>query len=231
LSKHDAVRRLLDAHLLLLLDGDQGTEEAARDAMAAGVGAVEVPANEGVAAVVQAGLDLVVVAGTVTTAVQAWDAVETGAHAVSAVPLDAEIAAVCEAADVVMIAVASDTAQVTSALALHPDFLRVPAELAAAVATDTPVIVDVRVSPLPVRCSPSPRGPWTRALPRNYGCGCWRWSVRQRARPNQVDDTAVIVRSEPHIGNLPAAQTLAAERSGCGRQRKATSSRTGPRHQ
>ncbi|MBA2363177.1 MAG: hypothetical protein H0V86_06580, partial [Chloroflexia bacterium] len=72
MSKHDAVRRLLDAHLLLLLDGDQGTEEAARDAMAAGVRAVEVPANEGVAAVVQAGLDLVVVAGTVTTAAQAW---------------------------------------------------------------------------------------------------------------------------------------------------------------
>ncbi len=146
MSKHDAVRRLLDARLLLLLDGDQGTEEAARDAMAAGVGAVEVPANEGVAAVVQAGLDLVVVAGTVTTAVQAWDAVETGTHAVSAVPLDAEIAAVCEAADVAIIAVVADTAQMATALILRPDFLRVPAELAAAVATDTPVIVDVPAS-------------------------------------------------------------------------------------
>jgi len=149
LSKHDAVRRLLDAHLLLLLDADHGAEDAARDAIEAGVGAVEIPANPNaadLATVMRTGLDLVVVAGAVTTAAQAWDAVETGAHALSAVPLDAEIAAVCEAADVAIIAVASDTAQVTSALALHPDFLRVPAELAAAVATDTPVIVDVPAS-------------------------------------------------------------------------------------
>ncbi|MDQ3328139.1 MAG: hypothetical protein M3506_06430 [Chloroflexota bacterium] len=150
MPKHDSIRRLLDARVLLMLDADHIVEDAARAAIDAGVGAVEISANANavdVATVLRAGLDLAVVAGAVTTAAQAWDAVEAGAHALSAAPLDAEIAAVCEAADVAMIAVVSDDAQVAAALALRPDFLRVPSELAAVVTTDTPIIVDLPAMP------------------------------------------------------------------------------------
>lgn len=149
MPKRDAVRRMLDARVLLVLDGDRSAEDLVRDVMHAGVGAVEIPVGDdatAVAAVVQAASDVVVVAGAVTTAAQAWDVVEAGAHIVSATPLDAEIAAVCEAADVATVAVVAAMEDVAQALALRPDFLRLPSELVQNVTADTPVIID---APMP----------------------------------------------------------------------------------
>ncbi len=147
--KRDAVRRMLDARLLLVLDGDGSAEDLVRDAMDAGVGAVEIAVGDeaaAVAAVVQSNSDVAVVAGAVMAAAQAWDAVEAGAHIVSATPLDAEIAAVCEAADVATVAVVAAMEDVPQALALRPDFLRLPAELVQNVTAGTPVIID---APMP----------------------------------------------------------------------------------
>lgn len=149
MPKRDAVRRLLDARVLLVLDGDQSSEDFVRAAMDAGVGAVEISVGDdasAVAAVVQAKSDFVVAAGAVMTAARAWEAVEAGAHIVSATPLDAEIAAVCEAADVATVAVVAAMEDVAPALALRPDFLRLPAELVQNVTADTPVIID---APMP----------------------------------------------------------------------------------
>jgi hypothetical protein len=154
LAKHDTIRRIVGARILLVLDADQNLLETARGALDAGVVAVEIPAKEGadgVSAIVRAGMGLIVGAGGVTTAGQAWDAVEAGANMVSAAPLDAEIAAVCEAADVATVAVAAEMADVAQALTLRPDFLRLTAALVPSVAADTPVIID---APMPADSPP-----------------------------------------------------------------------------
>lgn len=127
MEKQEAIRRLNDARVLLVLDGDgERAVEWARAAVDAGVWAVEVDERHGVgalAALVQAQLGCLPGAGGVASARRAWDAVEAGARFVAAEPLDAEIAAVCEAAAVPVIAVVGEGQSVEATLALRPDFL------------------------------------------------------------------------------------------------------------
>ncbi len=79
--------------------------------------------------------------GGVRTAQQAWAAVEAGADFVVAAPLDSEIAAVCEAADVATIAEVEDEAGLSEVLPLRPDLVRVPSGLEVLVSDGPDVIV------------------------------------------------------------------------------------------
>ncbi len=131
MEKIEVAQRLRDARVLLILDGER-VVEAVRAAVDAGVWAVEVDVSEGVEPLrrlVEEQLGCVPGAGGVRAAQEAWDAIEAGAKFLSAAPLDAEIAAVCEAAGVATIAVVDGLPAAEAALPLRPDFLRFPASL------------------------------------------------------------------------------------------------------
>jgi len=122
---------LHDAERILILEGPpEAVVGCARAAVEAGVWAVEVDVRQGVealTALVGAGLGVFPGAGGVKDAQRAWEAVEAGARFLAAEPLSAEIAAVCEAADVTTIAVLDDDGSdgADAALSLRPAFLRV----------------------------------------------------------------------------------------------------------
>lgn len=145
----EVTRRLQDAPLILTLDlGREGIEERARAAIGAGVRALEVPVGEDaemLSALVRACRDCLPGAANVADAHQAWLAVEAGARFVSASPLSAEIAAVCEAADVPVVAAVDTEEGLQDSLALRPALLRLPpsAELSRAHEAGLPIIREI----------------------------------------------------------------------------------------
>ncbi len=145
----EEARRLQDAPLILTLDlGREGIEERARAAIEAGMWALEVPVGEDaemLSVLVGACRDCLPGAAEVADAHQAWLAVEAGARFASASPLSAEIAAVCEAADVPVVAAVESETGLQEALALRPALLRLPpgAELSQAHEAGLPIIREI----------------------------------------------------------------------------------------
>ena len=128
MEKEELVRRLKDARVLLVIDGaGDDALDSIRAAVDAGVWAIEAPLREGMeifSAVAREQPGCILGAGGVTAAQEAWEAVEAGAKFVSAMPLDSEIAAVCEAAAVPTMAVVDGLPALEEALRLRPDFVR-----------------------------------------------------------------------------------------------------------
>lgn len=128
MERGETARRLAEAGVILILEGDEeSVVTAARAAAEAGVYVVEVSVRENAAALARiAGVELDVVpgAGDVSTPKAAWDALEAGARFVAATPLTAEIAAVCEAADVLTVAVVDNAGSLREALPLKPGVVR-----------------------------------------------------------------------------------------------------------
>ncbi len=145
----EVTRRLHDAPLILTLDlGREGIEERVLAAIEAGVWALEVPVGEDaelLSALVRACRGCLPGAAEVANAHQAWLAVEAGARFVSASPLSAEIAAVCEAADVPVVAVVESKTDLQEALALRPALLRLQPDVALPKAHDAglPIIMEI----------------------------------------------------------------------------------------
>lgn len=145
MEKDETIRRLRDARLLLVLGGTPDPLDVAGAAVDAGVRAVEVSLAEGagaLTAVAHARRGVLVGAAGVETAQQAWDAVAAGARFVTAAPLTEEIAAVCDAADVVVVAAVADEHGVPDVLPLRPDLVRLPAAPSVPRREWPPIIVD-----------------------------------------------------------------------------------------
>ena len=143
MRKDETIRRIQDFRLLLVLDGGEMLLTVGA-AVAAGVGAVEAPMSEDMAqvrALLAEYPDLVCGVGGVATTAQAWAAVEAGAGFVAASPLDAEIAAICEAADVATVACAGDETALLATLGLRPGMVRLPPPLPAPGPEYPPLIV------------------------------------------------------------------------------------------
>ncbi len=149
MESEEVTRRLQDAPLILTLDvGREGIEERARAAIEAGVWAIEAPVGEDaelLSALVRACRDCLPGAADVADAHQAWLAVEAGARFVSASPLSAEIAAVCEAADVPVVAVVDTEEGLQDSLALRPALLRLPpgSEISQVHDAGLPIIMEI----------------------------------------------------------------------------------------
>lgn len=127
-----AIERL---RFVLVLDGEADERgDTAHQARRAGVAAlaasVEPETSEAVTVLVRSLPDALIGASGVSTAAQAWAAAEAGARFVVATPLDAEIAAICEAADALTVAYAADEGSLAHARMLRPGLVLVPPSLA-----------------------------------------------------------------------------------------------------
>lgn len=145
MEKDETITRLRDARLLLVLDGAPDPLGVAGAAVDAGVRAVEVSLAEGAGAlttVAGSHPGVLVGAAAVETAQQAWDAVAAGARFVTAARLTEEIAAVCDAADVAVVAAVADERDVPDVLPLRPDLVRLPAAPGFTRREWPPIIVD-----------------------------------------------------------------------------------------
>lgn len=132
MDKDEVLRSLNAAGVIVTLDSAEDDMSALQRLAGSGFRALEMPVErvaEWLAILRRDFPNFMPGATGVSTAQQAWEAVEAGARFVTAAPLSSEIAAVCEAAGVPVIALVDGMPAVEAAMPVRPDFIRFGLEL------------------------------------------------------------------------------------------------------